>query len=109
MERAGISTKVMEAEIIKKIDQLLLSIPTFTEYANLTLNILNDTIRVTGDLENTTLLGLDNHVIDRCKFGVLPINFAVHVGLPNVNTSGFYDVDGLFGKIIPIYGKGNQL
>jgi hypothetical protein len=64
-------------------------------------------VNLTGVAKNVYIDGLDGyHVIDS-RFSKLTMRLAFDIVWPQVLMTGWYNLDGRFGGLIPIYGQGN--
>ncbi|XP_059610276.1 uncharacterized protein LOC132257406 [Phlebotomus argentipes] len=62
---------------------------------------------ITGSLANLRVDGLSDFTVNDLAFNMDNLDFWLDVSLPRLSLSGAYDIDGVLGGLLPVYGNGN--
>lgn len=60
-----------------------------------------------GELRNVRVEGLDGFIINESRLSLLTMRFTFDFVWPQVLATGWYNLNGRFGGLIPIFGNGN--
>lgn len=60
-----------------------------------------------GELRNLRIDGLDGFQIINARLSLLTMRFTFDFLFPNIVATGWYNLNGRFGGLIPIFGQGN--
>jgi hypothetical protein len=60
-----------------------------------------------GELRNVRVDGLDSYRISDARLSLLTMRFVFDFTWPQVLATGWYNLNGRFGGLIPIFGQGN--
>jgi hypothetical protein len=64
-------------------------------------------VNLTGVARNVYIDGLDGYSVIDSRFSKLTMRLAFDIVWPQVLMTGWYNLNGRFGGLIPIYGQGN--
>ncbi|XP_055714424.1 uncharacterized protein LOC129808675 [Phlebotomus papatasi] len=62
---------------------------------------------IRGALSNLRVDGLSGFMVNDLVFNMDNLDFWIEVTLPRLSMSGYYDIDGTLGGLLPIFGDGN--
>lgn len=64
-------------------------------------------VELDGEMRNFRLDGLDGFIISDVRLSLLTMRFVFDFVWPQVLATGWYNLNGRFGGLIPIFGQGN--
>lgn len=66
-------------------------------------------VELDGELRNLRIEGMDGFIISDVRLSLLTMRFNYDFVWPSVRATGWYNLNGRFGGLIPIFGQGNFL
>ncbi|GAB0088887.1 hypothetical protein DMENIID0001_033510 [Sergentomyia squamirostris] len=62
---------------------------------------------ISGTFSNLRIEGLSEFTVNDLRFNYNNLDFWIDTTLPRLSLSGYYDIDGSLGGLLPIFGNGN--